>query len=40
MTETDNTEIREQRPDDERTPAAKADEEQEKQVREGAENVS
>jgi hypothetical protein len=37
MTETEKTE---KRPDDEHGPAARAEEEQDKQVREGTENVS
>lgn len=37
MTEPEKTVNPEQRPDDEQTPVAQADKEQEKQVREGAE---
>lgn len=40
MTETEKSEVPKQQPDDEQTRAAQADEEQEKQVREGTENVS
>jgi hypothetical protein len=40
MTETEKTETSGQRPDDEHRPAAQAEEEQDKQVREGTENAS
>ena len=40
MTETEKPVNPEQRPDDEQTPAAQAEQEQEKQVRDGTENTS